>query len=120
VDPFAQGHRRRRQRVRRPACLDRRHAIRRRARRLERKACPHGGAATGAGGARAQPALPGEKQDASQIAYTQAYLARFEAELPKAANAAALIDTMKAAYPQAGLMIALDIGAKVNKGEMKW
>lgn len=65
-------------------------------------------------------ALPGTPQDASQLAYTQAYLARFEAELPKAANAAALIDTMSATYPQAGLGIALDIGAKVNKGEMKW
>ena len=64
--------------------------------------------------------LPGEKQDASQIAYTQAYLSRFEAELPKAANSAALIDTMKTAYPKAGLGIALEIGAKVNKGEMKW
>jgi glyoxylase-like metal-dependent hydrolase (beta-lactamase superfamily II) len=65
-------------------------------------------------------ALPGEKQDASQIAYTQAYLTRFEAELPKAANSAALIDALKAAYPKAGLGIALEIGAKVNKGEMKW
>jgi glyoxylase-like metal-dependent hydrolase (beta-lactamase superfamily II) len=64
--------------------------------------------------------LPGQTQDAAQIAYTQAYLARFESELPKAANAATLIETMKAAYPSAGLMIALDIGAKVNKGEMKW
>jgi glyoxylase-like metal-dependent hydrolase (beta-lactamase superfamily II) len=64
--------------------------------------------------------LPGQKQDVSQITYTQGYLSRFEAELPKAANAAALIDAMKAAYPAAGLGIALDIGAKVNKGEMKW
>ena len=64
--------------------------------------------------------LPGQAQDASQIAYTPAYLARFESELAKAANAAALIDAMKAAYPNAGLMVALDIGAKVNKGEMKW
>lgn len=63
---------------------------------------------------------PGQALDATQIAYTKTYLARFEAELPKAANAAALIDVMKAAYPQAGLGIALDIGAKVNKGEMKW
>ncbi|MED5622399.1 MBL fold metallo-hydrolase [Ideonella sp. BN130291] len=63
---------------------------------------------------------PGAKQDVSQIAYTQAYLARFETELGKAANAAALTEAMKAAYPQAGLGIALDIGAKVNKGEMKW
>lgn len=40
--------------------------------------------------------------------------------IAKAANAAALIDAMKAAYPNAGLMVALGIGAKVNKGEMKW
>jgi glyoxylase-like metal-dependent hydrolase (beta-lactamase superfamily II) len=59
-------------------------------------------------------------QDATQLRWTQDYLARFEAELPKAANAAALIATMQQAYPEAGLGIALDIGAKVNKGEMKW
>jgi glyoxylase-like metal-dependent hydrolase (beta-lactamase superfamily II) len=64
--------------------------------------------------------LPGTAQDESLLRYTRDYLQRFETELPKAANAAALIDTMKAAYPQAGLGIALDIGAKVNKGEMKW
>ena len=64
--------------------------------------------------------LPGTAQDASTVSYTRAYLQRFEAELPKAANAAALIATLQAAYPQAGLGIALDIGAKVNKGEMQW
>ena len=64
--------------------------------------------------------LPGQKHDAAQLAWTQAYLARFEQELPKAANSAALIRAMQAAYPDAGLGIALDIGAKVNKGEMKW
>ena len=64
--------------------------------------------------------LPGQKQDASQIAYSQAYLARFETELPKAASSAVLIDAMKKSYPDAGLGIALEIGAKVNKGEMKW
>jgi glyoxylase-like metal-dependent hydrolase (beta-lactamase superfamily II) len=64
--------------------------------------------------------LAGQKQDASQIAFSQAYLARFEQELPKAANSAALVEAMKKAYPEAGLGIALDIGAKVNKGEMKW
>jgi glyoxylase-like metal-dependent hydrolase (beta-lactamase superfamily II) len=63
---------------------------------------------------------PGQAHDVSPLRYTQAYLARFEQELAKAATAAALIDAMKAAYPQAGLCIALDIGAKVNKGEMKW
>ena len=64
--------------------------------------------------------LPGQKHDASQLAWSQAYLARFEQELPKAANSAALIEAMKRAHPEAGLGIALDIGAKVNKGEMKW
>lgn len=63
---------------------------------------------------------PGAKQDASQIAWSQAYLARYEQEVPKAANSGALIDAMKKAYPDAGLGIALEIGAKVNKGEMKW
>ena len=64
--------------------------------------------------------LPGEKQDGSQLAYTQAYLTRYESELAKAPNSAALIEAMKSAYPAAGLMVALEIGAKVNKGEMKW
>jgi len=62
----------------------------------------------------------GAKQDASQLAWSQAYLARYEQELPKAADSAALIGAMKQAYPDAGLGVALDIGAKVNKGEMKW
>jgi len=65
-------------------------------------------------------AAPGEPQNAAQIGYTQDYLVRFESELSKAANAGALIDAMRGAYPKAGLGIALDIGAKVNKGEMKW
>jgi glyoxylase-like metal-dependent hydrolase (beta-lactamase superfamily II) len=64
--------------------------------------------------------LPGQNQDASQLAYTQSYLTRFESELAKAPNSAALIEAMKSAYPGAGLMVALEIGAKVNKGEMKW
>lgn len=62
----------------------------------------------------------GTALDDSAIVYTRGYLQRFEAELPKAANAAALIATMQQAYPNAGLGMALDIGAKVNKGEMKW
>jgi glyoxylase-like metal-dependent hydrolase (beta-lactamase superfamily II) len=64
--------------------------------------------------------LPGTPLDASTIAYTRGYLQRFEAESAKAGNAAALIEAMQRAYPQAGMGLALDIGAKVNKGEMKW
>lgn len=63
---------------------------------------------------------PGRPHDASQLAWSQAYLARYEQELPRAADSAALIRAMKSAYPEAGLDIALEIGAKVNKGEMAW
>lgn len=62
----------------------------------------------------------GTAMDASAISYTRDYLRRFEAELPKASNGAELIATMQKAYPKAGLGMALDIGAKVSKGEMKW
>lgn len=62
----------------------------------------------------------GTALDDSAIRHTREYLQRFEAELARTQNAAELIATMQKAYPQAGLGIALDIGAKVNKGEMKW
>ena len=62
----------------------------------------------------------GTALDDSAIRYTRDYLQRFEAELPKAKDAAGLISTMQQAYPKAGLGIALDIGAKVHKSEMKW
>lgn len=74
-----------------------------------------------------QPAVvvPGHMQagtplDASAIGYTRNYLVKFESTAASSSNAAALIEAMKTAYPKAGLGIALDIGAKVNKGEMKW
>ncbi len=63
---------------------------------------------------------PGTAVDASAIRYTRDYLQRFDSEAAKATNAAELIAAMKKAYPQAGLGIALDIGAKVKKGEMQW
>lgn len=62
----------------------------------------------------------GTALDDRAIRYTRDYLLRFETELPKATNAAELVAVMQKAYPQAGLGIALDIGSKVNKGEMKW
>jgi glyoxylase-like metal-dependent hydrolase (beta-lactamase superfamily II) len=62
----------------------------------------------------------GSPLDTSGIRHTRAWLQRFATEAARAANATQLIETMKAAYPQAGLGIALDIGAKVNKGEMAW
>ena len=62
----------------------------------------------------------GTALDASAITYTATYLRRFESELTAAASGADLIQRMQQAYPSAGLGIALDIGAKVNKGEMTW
>lgn len=58
--------------------------------------------------------------DASAIAYTRAYLLAFEEEAAKAADSTALIAAMKQRYPDAGMDVALNIGAKVALGEMKW
>lgn len=75
-----------------------------------------------------QPALvvpghmqAGTKLDASAVAFTKDYLLTFEKNLASTKNSAELIQAMKQAYPQIteGAM-SLDMGAKVNKGEMKW
>jgi glyoxylase-like metal-dependent hydrolase (beta-lactamase superfamily II) len=54
------------------------------------------------------------------LTYTRDYLLAFEQELAKAKDAAALIAAMTARYPDAGMGVALQIGAKVATGEMKW
>lgn len=64
--------------------------------------------------------VPDAKTDAAAIAYTRAYLLAFEAELAKASDGASLIAAMTARYPDAGMGVALQIGAKVATGEMKW
>ena len=63
----------------------------------------------------------GSKVDASAITFTKDYLQTFEKNLAASKNSAELINAMKQSYPQVtdGAM-SLDIGAKVNKGEMKW
>jgi len=63
----------------------------------------------------------GTKLDAGAITFTKDYLQTFEKALPVAKTSGDLINAMKLAYPQVtdGAM-SLDIGAKVNKGEMKW
>jgi len=63
---------------------------------------------------------PGAPLTPAAVGYTRDYLVSFAAETAKAANADALIARMKQLYPQAGLESALDISAKVAKGEMKW
>lgn len=63
---------------------------------------------------------PSDTTDAAAIRYTRDYLVAFEEELAKAADSAALIAAMTKRYPSAGMGVALQIGAKVAKGEMKW
>jgi glyoxylase-like metal-dependent hydrolase (beta-lactamase superfamily II) len=58
--------------------------------------------------------------DESAIRYTRDYLVAFEEELAKATDSASLVTAMTTRYPGAGMSIALQIGAKVAKGEMKW
>lgn len=64
--------------------------------------------------------VPNAATDASAIRYTRDYLVAFEEELAKAADSAALIAAMTKRYPNSGMGVALQIGAKVAKGEMKW
>jgi len=58
--------------------------------------------------------------NASAITYTRHYLLSFEEERARSPNSAALIAAMKKRYPDAGMEVALDIGAKVACGEINW
>ncbi|MFZ6873288.1 MBL fold metallo-hydrolase [Undibacterium sp. Di27W] len=62
----------------------------------------------------------GTAVDISAITYTRGYLLSFEKNAAATKTGAELIDAMKKAYPDAPPGLSLDIGAKVNKGEMKW
>lgn len=63
----------------------------------------------------------GAKVDASAIIFTKDYLQTFEKNLAASKNSAELINAMKQSYPQVtDGALSLDIGSKVNKGEMKW
>jgi hypothetical protein len=58
--------------------------------------------------------------DLSGVNHTKAYLVAFEEELAKAKDSASLKAAMEVRYPKLGMGVALDIGAKVATGEMKW
>ena len=64
--------------------------------------------------------LPGAPADATAITATREYLLTFERELAAAVDGATLIDVLVARYPDHGMLIAAQIGAKVAKGEMSW
>ena len=63
----------------------------------------------------------GTPVDASNITFTKDYLQTFEKNLTATKSSAELVKAMQQVYPQLtdGAM-SLDIGAKVNKGEIKW
>jgi len=58
--------------------------------------------------------------DATAIANTRAYLVAFDEELANAVDGAALTEALVKRYPDHGMLIAAQIGAKVAKGEMTW
>lgn len=64
--------------------------------------------------------LPGTPADASAITATREYLLAFEEELGRATDGAALIEALVKRYPDNGMQIAAQIGAKVATGEMTW
>jgi glyoxylase-like metal-dependent hydrolase (beta-lactamase superfamily II) len=52
--------------------------------------------------------------------YTKAYIEIYAKQLVNDRTSAALINDMKAKYPKATFLTALELGAKVNTGEMQW
>lgn len=64
--------------------------------------------------------LPDTQADASAITATREYLLAFADELANAADGAALTEALTARYPDNGMLIAAQIGAKVAKREMSW
>lgn len=62
----------------------------------------------------------GSPQTIAAVTFTHDYLIAYEKEVAKAKDSSELITVMKKIYPEAGLDVALAIGAKVSKGEMKW
>ena len=63
---------------------------------------------------------PDAATNLSGVEHTKAYLIAFEEELAKAKDSTGLIAAMKGRFPGLGMEVALDIGAKVATGEMKW
>lgn len=54
------------------------------------------------------------------VEFTKSYLAAIEEELAKAEDSTALKAAMEARFPDLGMGVALEIGAKVATGELKW
>jgi len=58
--------------------------------------------------------------DVSAVKHTKSYIEFYEEALKTNKTSAALVAALKAKYPAQTFDIALQLGAKVNTGEMKW
>lgn len=65
-------------------------------------------------------AKQGVPNDLGAVRFSVNYLAAYGEELSKAKDSGTLIAAMKSRYPEAIGDEVLSLGAKVNKGEMKW
>jgi glyoxylase-like metal-dependent hydrolase (beta-lactamase superfamily II) len=63
---------------------------------------------------------PGTALDISAVAHTKSYIQFYEEALKTNKTSEELIKTLKTKFPNLTFEIALQIGAKVNTGEMKW
>jgi glyoxylase-like metal-dependent hydrolase (beta-lactamase superfamily II) len=64
--------------------------------------------------------LPGKLNPAQAVQFTADYIKTFDTQAAKANDAAALIASMTALYPDLGEESSLELSAKVAKGEMQW
>ncbi|MCK8148093.1 hypothetical protein [Citrobacter sedlakii] len=64
--------------------------------------------------------VPNSPTDISTVRYKREYLIAFGDELKRATDSSTLKDAMNARYPDAGLEVALHIGAEVATGENHW
>lgn len=54
------------------------------------------------------------------VVHTKEYIKNYEEALPTSKTSEELIQSIKAKYPDLTFETALQLGAKVNTGEMKW
>lgn len=65
-------------------------------------------------------ATPNTKMTVDLLKANKAYLKKYEQVLASSQNSGQVIAKMKVAYPKYQALGNLELGAKVNKGEMKW
>jgi len=63
---------------------------------------------------------PGSPQNLDAVRFTADYIRAFDQETLRAQDSAALIGALKQRYPGFGGIVALELSAKVAKGELEW